>query len=74
MPLAVTLRVDPFEHSVDAHGYPLDAGEWLWAIQPAAAILQVFVETLDDVPPLKASTPAPCSPRSYKAAMDHQDN
>ena len=77
MPLAVNLRVDPFEQSMDAPGYPLYAGEKLWAIQPAAAILKMFVDTFDDFPPRQPApgfNPSDVLAKVYKAAIERQGN
>ena len=38
MPLVVNLRVDPFEHGIDASAEPLYAGRMQWALRPAATV------------------------------------
>lgn len=77
MPLVVNLRVDPFEHAIDAPAYPLYAGEKLWAILPAAAILKKFIETFEHFPPRQAApgfNPAAILAGVYAAAGARQGN
>jgi arylsulfatase A-like enzyme len=50
VPRPVNLRVDPFEQHMDAPSYPVYAGEKLWTVLPAAAILQRHVATFDEFP------------------------
>jgi arylsulfatase A-like enzyme len=54
VPRPVNLRVDPFEQHMDAPAYPLYAGEKLWTVLPAAAIVQQHVATFQDFPPRQA--------------------
>jgi arylsulfatase len=75
--MVVNLRVDPFEHSIDAPAYPLYAGEKLWALMPAAAILKKFIETFEEFPPRQAGpgfNPAAMLAGVYQAAATRQGN
>ena len=54
VPRPVNLRVDPFEQHMDAPSYPVYAGEKLWTVMPAAAIVQEHVATFEDFPPRQA--------------------
>jgi hypothetical protein len=54
IPRPVNLRVDPFEQHVDAPSYPIYAGEKLWTVLPAAAIIQQHADTFTDFPPRQA--------------------
>jgi arylsulfatase len=77
MPMVVNLRVDPWEHSIDAPGYPLYAGEKLWAVLPAAAILKQFLDTFEEYPPSQAVpgfNPAEMMGPVYQAAAARQGN
>jgi arylsulfatase len=40
VPRPVNLRNDPFEQNMDSPSYPAYAGEKLWTVMPAGAILQ----------------------------------
>ena len=50
----VNLRVDPFEQHIDAPSYPVYAGEKLWTVLPAAALIQQHAATFADFPPRQA--------------------
>jgi arylsulfatase len=50
VPKVVNLRVDPFEQLMETPGYDHYAGEKLWAVTPAAAVLAKFLETFDEYP------------------------
>jgi arylsulfatase len=67
VPRPVNLRVDPFEQHMDAPSYPVYAGEKLWTVLPAAAIVQQHVATFDDFPPRQA--PPGFNPRSMVDAL-----
>jgi arylsulfatase A-like enzyme len=54
VPRPVNLRVDPFEQHMDAPAYPLYAGEKLWTVLPAAALVQQHAATFKDFPPRQA--------------------
>jgi len=54
IPRPVNLRVDPFEQHLDAPSYPIYAGEKLWTVLPAAAIIQQHADTFTDFPPRQA--------------------
>ena len=54
IPRPVNLRVDPFEQHLDAPSYPIYAGEKLWTVLPAAAIIQQHADTFSDFPPRQA--------------------
>jgi arylsulfatase len=54
VPRPVNLRNDPFEQHMDAPGYPNYAGEKLWTVLPAAAILQQHMATYKEFPPRQA--------------------
>jgi arylsulfatase len=51
VPQPVNLRVDPFERHMDAPAYPIYAGEKLWTVLPAAALVQQHVATFAEFPP-----------------------
>lgn len=69
VPRPVNLRVDPFEQHMDAPCYPVYAGEKLWTVMPAAAIVQQHVATFDDFPPRQA--PPGFNPQSIVEAVIH---
>ena len=50
IPRPVNLRVDPFEQHMDAPSYPIYAGEKLWTVLPAGAIIQQHANTFTDFP------------------------
>src|SRR5215212_7621075 len=54
IPRPVNLRVDPFEQHMDAPSYPIYAGEKLWTVLPAAALIQQHAATFADFPPRQA--------------------
>jgi arylsulfatase A-like enzyme len=54
VPQPVNLRVDPFERHMDDPAYPLYAGEKLWTVLPAAALVQQHIATFEDFPPSQA--------------------
>lgn len=54
VPRPVNLRVDPFEQHMNAPGYPVYAGEKLWTVMPAAAIIQQHADTFNEFPPRQA--------------------
>jgi arylsulfatase A-like enzyme len=54
VPRPVNLRADPFERHMEAPGYPIYAGEKLWTVLPAAAIVQQHVATFAEFPPSQA--------------------
>jgi arylsulfatase len=51
VPQPVNLRVDPLEQHMESPYYPLYAGEKLWTVLPAAAIVEQHVATFDTFPP-----------------------
>jgi arylsulfatase len=51
VPRPVNLRNDPLEQHMDAPSYPDYAGEKLWTVMPAAAILQRHAATFKEFPP-----------------------
>jgi hypothetical protein len=53
-PRPVNLRADPFEQYMDAPAYPLYAGEKLWTVLPAPAIVQQHVASFTEFPPRQA--------------------
>jgi hypothetical protein len=67
VPRPVNLRVDPFEQHMDAPYYPIYAGEKLWTVLPAAALVQQHVATFDDFPPRQA--PASFNPNALVEAV-----
>src|ERR1700676_3060709 len=67
VPRPVNLRVDPFEQHMDAPSYPVYAGEKLWTVLPAAAIVQQHVATFEDFPPRQA--PPGFNPQSMVDAL-----
>ena len=69
VPRPVNLRVDPFEQHMDAPSYPVYAGEKLWTVMPAAAIVQQHVATFEDFPPRQA--PPGFNPQSMVEAVIH---
>ncbi len=54
VPLPVNLRADPFERHMTAPSYPIYAGEKLWTVLPAAALVKQHAETFVDFPPRQA--------------------
>jgi arylsulfatase A-like enzyme len=77
VPQPVNLRNDPFEQHMDAPSYPVYAGEKLWTVMPAAAIVQQHVATFADFPPRQA--PPDFNPQEMvdsllKAAAERQGN
>jgi arylsulfatase len=54
VPRPVNLRVDPLEQHMDSPSYPVYAGEKLWTVLPAAAIVQQHADTFVDFPPRQA--------------------
>jgi arylsulfatase len=54
VPRPVNLRNDPFEQHMDAASYPNYAGEKLWTVLPAGAILQQHMATYQEFPPRQA--------------------
>ena len=54
VPRPVNLRNDPFEQHMEAPSYPVYAGEKLWTVLPAAAILQQHMATYEEFPPRQA--------------------
>jgi arylsulfatase len=50
----VNLRVDPFERHMEDPAYPLYAGEKLWTVLPAAALVQAHIATFAEFPPSQA--------------------
>ena len=54
---------------MDAPSYPVYAGEKLWTVMPAAAIVQQHVATLEDFPPRQA--PPGFNPPSMVEAVIH---
>jgi arylsulfatase A-like enzyme len=69
VPRPVNLRVDPFEQHMDAPAYPLYAGEKLWTVLPAAAIVQQHAATFIDFPPRQP--PPDFNPQAMVAAVLH---
>ncbi|MBB2940649.1 arylsulfatase [Actinoplanes lutulentus] len=69
IPRPVNLRVDPFEQHMDAPSYPIYAGEKLWTVLPAAAIIQQHAATFTDFPPRQA--PADFNPQGLVDAALH---
>jgi arylsulfatase len=67
VPRPVNLRADPFEQHMDAPAYPLYAGEKLWTVLPAAAIVQQHAATFMDFPPRQA--PPDFNPQAMVAAV-----
>jgi len=67
VPRPVNLRVDPFEQHMDAPAYPLWAGEKLWTVLPAAALVQQHAATFEDFPPSQA--PPDFNPGAMLAAV-----
>jgi arylsulfatase len=62
---------------MDAPSYPVYAGEKLWTVMPAAAIVQQHVATFADFPPRQA--PPDFNPQEMvdsvlKAAAERQGN
>lgn len=51
VPRPMNPRVDPLEQHMDAPAYPLYAGEKLWTVLPAAALVQQHAATSKDFPP-----------------------
>ena len=54
VPQPVNLRVDPFEQHMTSPNYPRYAGDKLWTIMPAAAIMAQHAKTFEDFPPRQA--------------------
>jgi len=54
VPRPVNLRVDPFERHMEDPAYPLYAGEKLWTVLPAAALVQAHIATFTEFPPSQA--------------------
>jgi arylsulfatase A-like enzyme len=54
VPRPVNLRNDPFEQHMDSPSYPTYAGEKLWTVMPAGAILQQHMATYREFPPRQA--------------------
>jgi hypothetical protein len=54
VPQPVNLRVDPFERHMDAPSYPIYAGEKLWTVLPAAALVAQHIATFTEFPPTQA--------------------
>ncbi len=50
VPRPVNLRVDPFEQHMDAPYYPLYAGEKLWTVMPASAVVQQHLKSFKAFP------------------------
>jgi arylsulfatase A-like enzyme len=69
VPRPVNLRADPFEQHMDAPAYPLYAGEKLWTVLPAAAIVQQHAATFMDFPPRQA--PPDFNPQGMVEAVLH---
>jgi arylsulfatase len=67
VPRPVNLRVDPLEQHMDAPSYPVYAGEKLWTVMPAVAIMQQHVNTFDDFPPRQA--PGDFNPQAMVAPL-----
>ena len=76
VPRPVNLRVDPFEQHMDAPSYPVYAGEKLWTVLPAAAIVQQHVATFDGFPAKRhrASNPQSMVDALIQAAAQRQGN
>jgi arylsulfatase len=77
IPRPVNLRVDPFEQHMDAPSYPIYAGEKLWTVLPAAALVQQHVATFEEFPPRQS--PAGFNPQGLvqeilRAAAERQGN
>ena len=53
VPQPVNLRVDPFEQHMTSPNYPRYAGDKLWTIMPAAAIMAEHARTFEDFPPAR---------------------
>jgi arylsulfatase A-like enzyme len=69
VPRPVNLRVDPFEQHMEAPGYPVYAGEKLWTVMPAAAIVQQHAATFEKFPPRQA--PPDFNPQAMVASAMH---
>jgi arylsulfatase A-like enzyme len=54
VPRPVNLRVDPLEQHMDAPSYPVYAGQKLWTVLPAAAIIKMHADTFLEFPPRQA--------------------
>ena len=67
VPKVVNLRVDPFEQLMESEGYAAYAGEKLWAITPAAAILSMFLETFEEYP--MRQTPTGFNPKAVMESV-----
>jgi arylsulfatase A-like enzyme len=67
VPRPVNLRNDPFEQHMDSPGYPQYAGEKLWTVMPAGAILQQHMTTYKEFPPRQA--PPGFSPEAIVEAV-----
>ncbi|MFL6298460.1 MAG: arylsulfatase, partial [Actinomycetes bacterium] len=77
VPRPVNLRVDPLEQHMDAPSYPIYAGEKLWTVLPAAAIVQQHVATFTDFPPRQAPpdfNPQGMVEAALQAAAQRQGN
>jgi len=77
IPKVVNLRLDPYEQMIDLPGYNNWAGEKLWAITPAAAILGQFLATFEEYP--MRQTPLGFNPKDtmdavWKLAADRGGN
>jgi arylsulfatase len=69
VPRPVNLRADPFEQHMGAPAYPLYAGEKLWTVLPAAAIVQQHAASFMDFPPRQA--PPDFNPQGMVEAVLH---
>ncbi|HET6241511.1 MAG TPA: arylsulfatase [Arthrobacter sp.] len=69
VPRPVNLRVDPFEQHMEAPGYPVYAGEKLWTVMPAAAIVQQHAATFEKFPPRQS--PPDFNPQAMVASAMH---
>jgi arylsulfatase A-like enzyme len=77
VPRPVNLRVDPLEQHMDAPSYPIYAGEKLWTVLPAAALIQQHVATFTDFPPRQAPpdfNPQAMVEAALQAAAQRQGN
>jgi arylsulfatase A-like enzyme len=69
VPQPVNLRVDPFEQHMQAPSYPVYAGDKLWTVMPAAAIIQQHVASFEKFPPRQA--PPNFNPEAMVASVMH---
>ena len=77
VPQPVNLRNDPLEQHMDSPNYSQYAGEKLWTVMPAGALLQQHMATFTDFPPRQAPpdfNPAAMAQNVLKAAADRGGN